>query len=134
MIIRKQMPGKLRQATLWLLLPFFAACGGSSGGLGEAPVIDEQIVFVFSGRFIGSPVQGLSYQCGDLSGTTDANGVFRYYTDETTLTFSVGGVQIASRSGGDFVITPYNFGAAAENIARFLQTLDADGVHITASI
>jgi hypothetical protein len=82
------------------------------------------------GVFIDSPVEGLTYQSGsNPEGTTDANGMFDYTVGET-LSFSVGGVQLGTLPDGQPVVTPYDFGAAAENIARLLQTLDADGNHL----
>ena len=104
--------GKLTRTALWLLLPLFAACGGSSGGSGPPP---PQIVEM--GVFIDSPVQGLSYQSGSsAAGTTDANGMFDYTVGET-LSFSVGAVQLGTLPDGKPLVTPNDFGAAAENIA-----------------
>jgi hypothetical protein len=83
------------------------------------------------GVFIDSPVQGLTYQSGsNPEGTTDANGMFDYTVGET-LSFSVGGVQLGTLPDGQPVVTPNDFGAAAENIARLLQTLDADANHLS---
>jgi hypothetical protein len=55
--------------------------------------------------------------------------MFDYIVGET-LRFSVGGVQLGTLPDGQAVVTPYDFGAAAENIARLLQTLDADANHL----
>ena len=52
------------------------------------------------------------------------------YTVGETLSFSVGAVQLGTLPDGKPLVTPNDFGAATENIARFLQTLDADGEHI----
>ncbi len=117
--------GKLARTALWLMLPLFAACGSSGNG-----VVDPPPVVVEMGVFIDSPVQGLSYQsCSSAAGTTDANGMFDYTVGET-LSFSVGAVQLGTLPDGQPLVTPNDFGAAAENIARFLQSLDADGEHI----
>ena len=121
--------GKLVHTALWLLLPLFAACGG---GGGSTPPIDTTPppVVVEMGVFIDSPVQGLTYQSGSAAaGTTDANGMFDYTAGET-LSFSVGAVQLGTLPDGMPLVTPNDFGAATENVARFLQTLDADGEHI----
>lgn len=123
------LPVKLAQATLWLLLPLFAACGGG-GGSSPPPVDTVPPPVIEMGVFIDSPVQGLTYQSGTApTGTTDANGMFDYTVGET-LSFSVGAVQLGSLPDGKSLVTPNDFGAAAENIARLLQTLDADGEHI----
>jgi len=39
-------------------------------------------------------------------------------------------VQLGTLPDGKALVTPYDFGTAAENIARLLQTLDADGNHL----
>jgi len=126
----KQVPvRKMTQVIVLLLLPLFAACGGGGGGAGGPPVVVVPPPVVDTGVFIDSPVQGLNYQSGsNPQGTTDANGMFSYTVGEI-LSFSVGGVQLGTLPDGAPVITPNDFGAAAENIARFLQTLDADGNH-----
>lgn len=82
------------------------------------------------GVFIDSPVEGLGYQSGSAAaGTTNAEGMFTYTVGDP-LTFSIGGVQLGTLPDGKQLVTPYDFGAAAENIARLLQTLDADGSHL----
>lgn len=110
---------------------FVAACGsgggddgGGGGGGGSA---DETPPVMYDGKFLDSPVEGLTYRSGsNPPGTTDASGTFVYSPGET-LTFSLGGVEIGTLRDGATVITPFDFGAvAAKNIARFLQTLDED--------
>lgn len=107
---------------------FLAACGG--GGSTPAATVSPPPPppVTNTGIFLDSAVEGLTYQSGsNPPGTTDANGTF-IYTPGETLTFSVGGVVLGTLPDGAAVITPSDFGAAAEiNIARFLQTLDADG-------
>ena len=108
-----------------LLLVLVAACSNGGGG-GQPPPPPATAM----GVFIDSPVQGLTYQSGSATpGTTDAQGMFEYTVGET-LSFSVGGVELGTLPDGQQVVTPYDFGMAAENIARFLQTLDADGMHL----
>ena len=127
------LPGNLARAAVWLLLPLFAACGGGGGGGGGGtppPDNTPPPPVIEMGVFIDSPVEGLTYQSGsNPEGTTDANGMFDYIVGET-LRFSVGGVQLGTLPDGQAVVTPYDFGAAAENIARLLQTLDADANHL----
>lgn len=96
------------------------ACGGGGGGANLSPA-------TFTGVFLDSPVEGMTYQSGsNAPGTTDANGTF-VYTPGESLIFSVGGVELGTLANGAAVISPLNFGDAWLNIARFLQTLDADG-------
>jgi hypothetical protein len=124
-------PGNLARTAVWLFLPLFAACGGGGGGGAPPPVVMTPPPPVIEmGVFIDSPVEGLTYQSGsNPEGTTDANGMFDYTVGET-LSFSVGGVQLGTLPDGQPVVTPYDFGTAAENIARLLQTLDADANHL----
>lgn len=117
--------------TLAITVFALAGCGGGGGGSNPPPVnTTPPPPVVEMGVFIDSPVQGLTYQSGsNPAGITDANGMFDYTVGET-LSFSVGGVQLGTLPVGQPVVTPNDFGVAAENIARLLQTLDADGVHI----
>jgi hypothetical protein len=126
---RKPLPAKLASAALWLILPLFAACGGGGGG-SPPPTAEPPEPVVEMGVFIDSPVQGLTYQSGtNPTGITTAEGIFDYTVGET-LTFSLGGVELGTLPDGKALVTPNDFGDAAENIARLLQTLDADGEHI----
>ena len=116
--------GKL---TALFLACFLISCGGGGGNVPADNGGGEDGGGTSAGVFLDSPVEGLTYQSGaNPSGTTDANGTFMYTPGET-LTFSVGGVVLGTLPDGAPVITPFDFGAAAENIARFLQTLDEDG-------
>jgi para-nitrobenzyl esterase len=86
-----------------------------------------------SGVFLDSPVQGLSYTTPTLTGTTGPDGTFRYKSGET-VSFYVGELFLGE-APGQAEITPVDIvnGAADTtdpaviNIARLLQTLDADG-------
>lgn len=115
------LPTLIKIVLLISLSAWFTACGGGGGDANTAPLL-------ITGEFLDSAVEGLTYQSGsNPSGTTDANGTFTYTPGET-LTFSVGGVVLGTLPDGASVITPFDFGVAATvNIARFLQTLDADG-------
>ena len=121
-----------RYWVILLALPVFAACS-ADGDLGAPPDSGPPpplppITLV--GVFIDSPVEGLGYRSGGSNpGTTDAEGMFVYEVGQT-LSFSVGGVQLGTLPDGQSLVTPYDFGDAAENIARLLQTLDADGNHL----
>ena len=110
--------------------------GGDSGGDGTAQV----------GIFVDSEVGGLNYWTETQSGTTNANGEFKYREGET-VTFAVGDVEIGSGEASS-VMSPVSIASTANasvgspevmNIAAFLQTLDSDndpsnGIMIEASV
>lgn len=75
------------------LVAVLAACGGKAP---ETPLL--------SGRFLDGPVQGLGYRTASHSGTTDANGGFRYRAGES-VTFSIGGMDLPPVTPGA-VVTP----------------------------
>ncbi|MBF0177320.1 MAG: hypothetical protein HQL63_10825 [Magnetococcales bacterium] len=125
------------------IVGFLGACGGGGDGGGNSGITvdlcsSEGINCPAApsasntGRFIDAPVQGLSYQTtpGNLSGTTDGNGSFRYNPGDT-VTFKVGQV-VLGRATGAATITPITLGGAGAtamtpsvvNIASFLQSLD----------
>jgi para-nitrobenzyl esterase len=98
-----------------------------------------------SGTFVDAPVAGLNYSTPTTSGTTDANGRFTYYANET-VTFSVGGLTLGS-AAGKATVTPLDIVAGATsvtdqrvtNMLVLLQTLDQDGdlnngIQITSAI
>ncbi len=121
------------------LAVMLSACGGGGGG-GHS---DESASA--SAHFFDSPVEGLEYSSGDLSGETDRNGLFQYRPG-TPVTFSVGNIQLGSCTPSG-VVSPVNLAAGAThiddaprilNIARFLQTIDVDntvqnGIRINAA-
>jgi hypothetical protein len=112
-----------------LALPLFAACGGGGSDGSTSPPPPPAPTFA-DGVFVDSAVEGLTYQSGsNASGTTDANGTFTY-EEGVSITFSLGGITLGTLPDGKALVSPYDFGAQqAENIARLLQTLDADGNH-----
>lgn len=105
---------------------WIAACGGSSGGSGGS---DKDVIL--TGQFIDSPVSGVSYVAGKLSGITNA-GRYRYRSGNTLL-LSIGDIVL----GGSIarrIFTPLTLVSATNpsddavvNIASLLQTLDDDG-------
>lgn len=111
-----------------------AACGGGgSSSDTKAPVKPLEPPETAQGVFLDSPVEGLGYSSGELSGVTDSGGVFQYEVGKP-VTFSIGGIVIGTANGAG-IITPLDLVASASdtsnsvviNIARFLQTLDDDG-------
>ena len=107
-------------------MALLTACGGGGGGGGEASKIN-------TGKYIDSPVQGLSYLTATQSGTTDSQGNFRYEAGEE-ITFSIGDVVLGTTFAKS-IVTPLDLvpGAAdvtdptVTNILRLLQSLDVDG-------
>ena len=100
-----------------------SACGGGSGSDSSLPTNNSVTA---SGVFIDAEVKGLTYQSGSSAPrTTDANGTFTYTVGQP-LTFSIGGVELGTLTDGAARCTPDDF-VVPLNIARFLQTLDADG-------
>ena len=92
--------------------------GCSSGGDGTPTAT--------SGVFIDAEVEGLSFTTDSgITGTTDENGTYSFLPGEN-VSFSVGGVNLGTVAGAP-VCTPFDFAAASTNIARFIQSLDADG-------
>jgi hypothetical protein len=116
----------LTHASILTFALSLSACGGGgdSGSTGPLPR---------QGVFLDSAVSGLTYTCGDKTGTTDANGTFSF-KDGERCSFKVGDIALGETTGSA-VITPVSLvnGATSEtnlqasNIARLLQTLDADG-------
>lgn len=103
-----------------LLLAMYG-CSGSSDSVVTTPPPTAT-----SGLFLDAEVEGLSYTTDSgITGTTDKYGTYSFLPGEN-VSFSVGGVNIGTVAGAP-VCTPFDFAAASTNIARFIQSLDADG-------
>lgn len=110
------------------------ACGGGSSSETsntQDQTNDNSEAKVVTGTFVDSPVGGLEYETASgLSGITSDEGEFSYKEGES-VSFKIGSFNIGSSAGAD-VVSPFNLTASDENkaanIARFLQTLDDDGV------
>jgi len=115
----------MRNRNIFSVVPLvlaLSACGGGGSGSGTPPATGVTA----SGVFLDAEVEGLTYQSGSSAPrTTDANGTFTYTVGQP-LTFSIGGVQLGTLTDGAARCTPDDF-VVPLNIARFLQTLDADG-------
>lgn len=113
----------MRKIYIFAITPLLLAMYGCSSGGGDgtpAPGVAS------SGLFLDAEVEGLSFTTDSgISGTTDENGTYTYLPGED-VNFSVGGVDLGTVAGAP-VCTPFDFAAASTNIARFLQSLDADG-------
>ncbi len=118
-------------AAVCLLLTVAAVILACGGGGSSSPGSASQLQ---SGVFFDSPVQGMEYSTESLSGTTDANGQFKYLEGET-VKFSLGGIQIGDALKARPTVTVVDLvpGAAdatnpkVQNIAAFLQSLDTGG-------
>lgn len=103
-----------------------SGCGGGGSSSTQTAAIN-------TGTFIDAPVQGLSYSTATLSGTTDANGHFKYKNGEK-VTFEIGKLVLGTVDAKK-TITPLtlagdtnvsNPSPKAVNIARILQSFDAN--------
>lgn len=108
------------------------ACGGGGSSTGDTPPADQNPPTENTGNFIDSPVGGLEYEAkpSGITGVTDDDGSFRY-VDGDAVYFRVGNYLIGSADATS-MISPKSIGLTNEdavaNIARFLQTLDDDGI------
>ncbi|MBI4595991.1 MAG: beta-propeller domain-containing protein [Candidatus Tectomicrobia bacterium] len=99
-------------------------CGGGGG----APAVQPSTA---QGLLVDAPVEGVSYQSGAQTGVTGRDGKFIYEIGKTTL-FFIGKIELGEVPGKSLV-TPLDLvsdGFTATdgviNLARFLQSLDAD--------
>ena len=105
-----------------LMTQFVVSCSNDA----EGPTDPGPVTITEIGVFLDAVVEGLTYKSGaNPIGTTDNNGRFVYIPGQP-LTFSIGGVELGTLADGADLITPYDF-VVPENIARFIQSLDADG-------
>ncbi len=122
--------GILAVATSLILL----GCGGGGGGSSALPPpiippIDQPPTA--QGQLVDAPVEGVSYQSGQQSGITGPNGEFVYEIGKA-VRFFIGPIELGETLG-KALVTPLDLasdGATATdgalNLARFLQSLDAD--------
>jgi hypothetical protein len=130
----------LTPALTLAIAALLGACSGGGGGSDDPvpPPAPQKV----SGVFIDSPVQGLRWESGQLSGITDANGRFEYFQDDA-VSFYLGDI-LLGESTGFSVIIPVDIVSGAQsidnpavlNIARLVLTLDDDykwdnGIQIT---
>ena len=113
----------------WLLISVFGllitACGGGTSSPATVPSV---------GYVVDSPVGGLSFVCGALTGTTGTDGSF-HYDSGTACSFTLGKVTIGSVGAvpSDGIVTPYDLAGVSRSdalnanavaIAQFLQSVD----------
>ena len=83
--------------------------------------------------FLDSPVEGLNYTAGGITGTTDQDGLIYYFPDKP-INLTLGSLDLGTFTNPGLTLTPYDVmgvveGTAADNItnfARLLQSLDND--------
>ncbi len=127
-----------KNTILLILLMFFltaitACSSGSSSSSATGEGNNSTNSTAFTGVFLDSPVEGLHYQTGTMSGLTDEHGTFRFHEGET-VTFMIGNYMLGSAPGNN-IMTPIDLVQGANddthptvtNISRLLQSLDWDG-------
>jgi hypothetical protein len=121
-----------------------SACGGSSSSATPAvavtppsvttstPTTPPPSAVTFTGAFLDSFVEGLSFKTTSGSGITNEKGEFTYQLDEI-ITFSLGGITFPEVVAKD-LITPLDLFSTTDvneqavvNTLRLLQSLDTDG-------
>ncbi len=116
-----------RLTQLSIALALMVGCGSGSSTDPASESSPMQI-----GVFLDSAVSGIHYETLTQNGTTTADGEFNYLDGET-ITFSIGGTSLPSALARS-VLTPLDLVGTTDfnntsvvNIARLLQSLDADG-------
>ncbi len=118
-----------------ILMSILAGCGGSSSD--HSPDTDNDFLAprpkttTITGQFIDDPVQGLTYTCSSgASGITDAEGTYSCDAGDD-VTFAIAAFYIGTIAAQSDIHTPYTMFPddldAALNLARLLQSMDADG-------
>ena len=100
---------------------FLLACGGGTGTPTDV------------GVFVDAPVEGLTYESGGITGTTDSGGKFTYVVGQT-VTFSLGSITFPPIKPTGNIVSPVDLvGASSPNdpaaiaLARVIQSVDGDG-------
>ncbi len=128
--------------TLCILGLLSFSCSGGGEGIGRVELPIEPPA-TQQGNFIDSHVEGIGYLSSTGEGLTGSQGEFLYQNGDT-VTFSIGRIDLGETVGGG-IVTPADLQTAPGtpltsariiNVARFLQTLDADddpsnGIQIT---
>ncbi len=127
---------KLSKYLILLLTSILIACGGGGGSSSSSSTTTTTTTTTITpsvGQFIDAPVSGLTYVCGDYSGTTNDLGQFNYSTD-STCSFTIGNVVVGSLSSipSDGMVTPHDVAGVSRTsdddpnvqaIAQFLQSV-----------
>jgi hypothetical protein len=113
----------LKFGAIAVAVTLVVGCGGSSG----TPTATTSPL---TGFFIDSPVQGLTYTTATQSGTTSADGGFKYLAGET-VTLKLYGLTISSPLGYTY-LTPFDLSDSSVdpnysiNLVRVLLAVDED--------
>ena len=129
----------LKSILLLGLIVFVTFSGCSGGGGDSSSGATYQDSSIKTAYFSDSRVQGITFTCADINGTTDKDGAFKYSTSCNEITFSLGEVILGSISrhvcDNKTVVYPADiFGldrnetnsTAVTNVLQFLQSLDED--------
>ena len=121
-----------KRAALIGMLIAGAITGCNGGGGSSADSNSDSGDSTKTGRFVDSPVANLKYTTPSQSGSTNADGEFRYKQGES-ITFRIGDLEFPE-TGAEGTMSPLTLAGttdtsdlAATNMARLLQSLDEDG-------
>jgi len=116
-----------------LALFCITACGG-----GSSPETSKDVITptpppaIYTGVFLDSAVEGLSYMTTSQDGKTNGSGEFAFQSDEQ-VTFSIGAIALPTISA-KLLLTPFDIfntddinNVQVVNLLRLLQSLDVDG-------
>ncbi len=65
----------------------------TAGNIAETQTLTVTVTDILSGKFVGSPISGLSYSTDSQSGMTDESGGYKFKAGET-ISFSLGDISI----------------------------------------
>lgn len=97
----------------------------SCGGGGSSTDTTASTATTGTGYYVDAAVNGVSYTCGNQSGTTDEDGMFTFEVGNG-CTFSLGGVALRTTTSDELVDGQKIIEDDAQ-VARFLQSIDNDG-------
>ncbi len=116
-------------AAFLVSMGLLTGCGSSSSSTTEE--------VGYNGIFIDSAVAGISWSCGGVSGVTAADGGFGACPSGSSVSFSVGNIDLGTMEPtADYIFTPQDLvgvprgetdNADANQIASLLLSLDSDG-------
>lgn len=90
----KQLKTKLTLISSLVASIMLTGCGGAEENATSSSSSNTQVSY-----FVDSPVQGVTYTCGSITGTTDANGQFSYDSNQCSIvSFSIGGVSLGEKT------------------------------------
>jgi hypothetical protein len=101
------------------LVSFYGCGGGGGGGGGDGGSA------ISKAYYVDSPISGVGYECGDRSGTTDANGTF-YFERGEGCTLSIGTMVVRTLEASELRDGIYIF-ESDNAVAALLQSLDGNG-------